>query len=230
MTEEIKITYETLFDLLRREKNREDLQPLEQSFYSDVIAYLAEKVNALESLSSETDPMADNTEREQIRRQLANISKILRDLYERRERKIISLALNKSRTGSEIVSSSTLLKEERQFLDGLVGLFGRYRSGVLHNLLRLKDPAIAEQPAAAAATEDKPKAVEGMQKSSQEEGQEEGQESYEEQPSRVIFVNRVEEFIGPELEIYGPFQPDDEAELPKTIAEMLIKQGHAEPI
>jgi DNA replication initiation complex subunit (GINS family) len=40
---DVKITYETLFDLLRREKNRNELQQLDPSFYLDVVSYLKEK-------------------------------------------------------------------------------------------------------------------------------------------------------------------------------------------
>ena len=40
---EINITYETLFDLLRREKGREELQDLGETFSQDVVSYLEEK-------------------------------------------------------------------------------------------------------------------------------------------------------------------------------------------
>ena len=41
--EEIKITLETLYDILRNEKKREDLQKLNQTFFLDVVSYLKEK-------------------------------------------------------------------------------------------------------------------------------------------------------------------------------------------
>ena len=46
---EITITYETLFDLLRREKSRDELQSLSPTFFIDFIDYLKDKVNILKS-------------------------------------------------------------------------------------------------------------------------------------------------------------------------------------
>ena len=34
---EIKVTYETLYELMRRERNRDELQQLEESFYLDLL-------------------------------------------------------------------------------------------------------------------------------------------------------------------------------------------------
>ena len=36
----IKITLETLYDMLRNEKKKEDLQKLDQAFFFDVVSYL----------------------------------------------------------------------------------------------------------------------------------------------------------------------------------------------
>ena len=40
MAETIRITLETLYDIFRNEKKREDLQKLEDTFFIDVIGYL----------------------------------------------------------------------------------------------------------------------------------------------------------------------------------------------
>ena len=49
-TKEINITYETLFELLKREKDLTDLQKLEPSFFNDFVDYLNEKKNLLDNL------------------------------------------------------------------------------------------------------------------------------------------------------------------------------------
>ena len=46
---DIKITLETLYDILRNEKKKEDLQKLEASFFIDVVGYLREKKALWES-------------------------------------------------------------------------------------------------------------------------------------------------------------------------------------
>ena len=42
-TKEFNISYTTLFELLRREKDREELQKLQKTFFEDVKSYIQEK-------------------------------------------------------------------------------------------------------------------------------------------------------------------------------------------
>ena len=47
---------------------------------------------------------------------------------------------------------------------------------------------------------------------------------------RVLITHPVPKFVGKELEVYGPFNPDEEAELPSEIADILINKGRAKEI
>ena len=103
---DIKITYEVLFDIFRREKNREELQKLDNTFYIDIITYLREKDAIL------NDKISKNESKEELKKltiQLENIHKLLRELYDRRERKIIVMALNKVRIHQNIINTSAML-------------------------------------------------------------------------------------------------------------------------
>src|SRR3990167_7171650 len=111
--QEVVITYETLFELLKREKERTDLQKLEPTFLSDTINYIKDKKKILEAKS---DSVFAADEGRKTERQLENIYKILKELYERREKKIISMALDRSRTKSSLIDTSALLKEEKVML------------------------------------------------------------------------------------------------------------------
>ena len=82
--QEIIITYETLFELLQREKERQDLQKLEPSFFNDVINYIKEKKKILDA---KIDSNFAQEEKRKTERQLENIYKIVKELYERREKK-----------------------------------------------------------------------------------------------------------------------------------------------
>jgi DNA replication factor GINS len=115
----VAITYETLFDLLRREKGREGIQKLPDNFYQDVVAYIAEKKN-----------IGD----EQRDTQLVNIRRILRELYDRREKKILAMAVDKARTGSAIVSLSGLLPEERRLFDDISKELIQHRKEIIEKL------------------------------------------------------------------------------------------------
>ncbi|MFC1800688.1 hypothetical protein ACFLYT_01395, partial [Nanoarchaeota archaeon] len=132
---EVNITYETLFELLRRERDRDEIQKLQNSFFNDVIEYLKEKQIILDKSGEE---MFDDEEKESTRKQVESIRKILKELYTRREKKIINMAINKSITQSNIIDSSALLKEERSMFESLVETLNRYRSDVLNNVLTMK--------------------------------------------------------------------------------------------
>lgn len=204
MAETVNITYETLFEILRREKNREELQELSGSFYSDVINYLEEKKNLLEDVSKRTD-LAALEEKEKLLSQFQTVSRILKDLYERREKKIINMAINKSRTVSNIVSTSSLLGEEKNLFNTIVGVLDKFRNGVLANLLNGKQPGVEEE-----------KTVE---------------EKKEEKTTMLVrFLHSVPKFVGEDMKIYGPFAEEDIANLPAGVASVLINKERAEEV
>ena len=127
MEKEINITYETLFDLLRREKGREELQELGEGFFNDVAEYLQAKREIAEK------GHLDVFDRK-IDVQLQNIRKILRELYERRERKIMNMALTSSRTGAELPGVK-LSEPETGLYSDIKGVLDRHRQQILGSLL-----------------------------------------------------------------------------------------------
>ena len=137
MVQEVVITYETLFELLQREKERADSQKLEPTFFSDTISYIKDKKKILDAKSD--SPFALD-EKKKTERQLENIYKILKELYERREKKIISLALDKSRTKSNLIDTTALLREEKVVFDAIAELLDTYREAILYSVLNEKMP------------------------------------------------------------------------------------------
>jgi len=207
MAQGIVITYETLFDLLKREKERTDLQRLEPTFFGDIISYIKDKKKIIEAKSE--SPSAQE-EHKKTERQLENIHKILKELYERREKKIISLALDKSRTKSSLIDTTAILKEEKAFFDTLTSLLDTYREAILYSMLNEKMPFM--QPI------EKPKAD---FKSALELNK----------PTKLVrFMHHVPKFVGTELEEYGPFEEEDIASLPAEIVNVLISKGRVEEI
>src|SRR3989338_5353305 len=139
--EEINITLETLYDILRNEKKREDLQKLSETFFFDVVQYLREKKKFLEIKRDENNAFA-TAEKEKLEYELRSIKRILKEIYEKREKKIIDIALNRSRTGSDIIDTSAMLKEEKAFYDILLNTLDGFRKGVLLNLFNQQLPNI----------------------------------------------------------------------------------------
>ena len=206
--QEIVITYETLFELLKRERERTDLQKLEPTFFSDTIAYIKDKKKILEA---KNDSVFAIEERKKTERQLENIYKILKELYERREKKIISIALDKSRTKSNLIDTTALLKEEKAVFEALAGLLDTYREAILYSVLNERMPFMQ-------ALEKKP--VEDFKTALE----------LKKLTKLVRFTNAVPKFVGTELEEYGPFGEEDIANLPSEIAQVLISKGKADEI
>ena len=207
--QEVVITYETLFELLKRERERTDLQKLEPSFFSDTINYIRDKKKILDAKS---DSVFASDEKKKTERQLENIYKILKELYERREKKIIALALDKSRTKSNLIDTTALMKEEKVFFDAVTNILDTYRDEILNSVLSEKMPFMQ------AMADKKPK--------------EEFRSALElKKPTKLVrLTSHIPRFVGPELEEYGPFEEEDIANLPVEVAEVLVNKGKAEEI
>lgn len=211
----MSITYEKLFEILRNEKNHEDLQKLDESFFDDVKAYVEEKMGLL-SEKTRLNQFMDGFEQEQtaLRTQIYNIRKLVRDIVERRERKIIDMAINKAKTGSNIIDTSSLLPEERLFFEHQIKTITNFRTEVVDAILRQKTAVMASE--GPTSDENQPKEL-NMAPS------EPGIESLK----KVQILENVPKFVGIDLEIYGPFSNSEEVSLREEIAEMLIKTNKA---
>jgi DNA replication initiation complex subunit (GINS family) len=210
---EMNINYETIFELLRIEKNRDDLQELPETFFDDVLAYSREKQQILDESKAKGD-IFSVTEKDKVATEMMNIRRILKELYERREKKIIHMAINKSRTRSNIIDTSKLMKEERMIFDSIVLTLDKFREGILGNVLDFRQPFIENEKEEAPAAPDKIAPVSAVEK-----------------PTKLVrFIHPVPKFLGKELEVYGPFEEEDMATLPSEIAEVLISKGRAEEI
>lgn len=140
----IKITLETLYDILRNEKKKEELQSLESTFFVDVVSYLKEKSSFLD-LKKDDDDLFASGEKDKLEYEIRSIKRILKEIYEKREKKIIDIALNKSRTGSEIIDTGSMLREEKDFYQKVLDILDLHRKGVLLNLFRAKLPILLDE-------------------------------------------------------------------------------------
>ena len=214
---DVNITYETLFELLRREKTRDELQKLDESFFLDVASYIKDKVDLLEEQRHKQDLFASE-EKAKAEKQIENIRRIIKELYERREKKIIEMAIDASRTPSIVIDTSIMLKEEKQMYDNTLGLLNGFRKGVLFNIQQAKNPEIKEVAAEIQAEESKSEtpAVEAELR------------EVDEDIKKIKITHEIPKFIGSDLNEYGPFQAGDEADVPPKIADVLINKGRAE--
>ena len=233
---EIRITYETLFDLLRREKNREELQALERDFYEQVLAYLKEKESIL---ARKEDNSYFSSEKEKLKIQFQNIRRLVKELYEKREKKIINIALVKARTGSDVIDTSPMLPCELEVFDDLVALFSKYKASILDSIINLGDFNGASRP----VQRGRPAAIRD-----EEVGYSEPEENEDSEPQvhfsrpkeeaakadpadgrKIKILEHLPKFMGRQGEILGPYEKDAVVELDPAIADILVKKGRAQP-
>lgn len=237
----ITITYETLYEILRAEKTKDELQELDENFYVNVLNYLKDKTKILQDAAMKDNIFATD-EVETTRLQISNIKKIIKEIYDRREKKILDIAINKSRTNSDIIDTSNLLLQEQKFFKTITGLLDLFRQGILHQLLLLKEPSIEiecekQETAEQNSTIGKTTAAEPQAQPAQENkeavqatlmpAEEQQTLSVPAGNKKIKITKQTEQFVGKELELYGPFNEGEVTELPGEIADILIGNGKA---
>jgi len=208
---EVNITYETLFELLKREKDMTDLQKLEPSFFDNFVEYLNEKKDML----NKDDALFSYDEKKKVEKQIDNARRLIKEIYERREKKILNIALIKSRTKSHVLDTSSLLDNEKKFLEEIERILNAYRENVIYNVMDGK-PLFQ---------------IKHQEKEAREEIDAANDAGEETKTTKLVrFLYSVPKFVGTELEEYGPFAEEDIANLPLEIVELLIGKGKVEEI
>lgn len=201
--EEIVITYETIFDLLRREKTRSELQNLPKEFSLKIVDY----INTENDLSISQE--LSYTEKEKIKRELVNFKKLLIKLHQIRERKIIDMILLKLKTMNIPPDGNNLTTDEEDLFNNVEKVLIKSRKSFLDNVYsRIKDTSHSNQT----------KTKDISQKQSKNPN------SSSHKIIKVEFIKDMEKFIGPNLENYGPFEVGDTTDLPEIIVDILKKQ------
>ncbi len=228
---EVIITYETLFDILRKEKSKSELQQLPADFYGQVVGYIRELHDLVEASGGIAAP---GSQKSLV--QLRNAQKILRELYERRERKILEMALNRARTESNIVDTGTLLAQERPFYEESAAALTTNKSALLEPVLRGEAPAGVTVP---------PRGEPGSGRGEQSDERPEAsrpslaaaivdpnaptpEEVAVKESCKVKFIVAVPKFLGLHGEVHGPFEPGETATLQGKIAAVLLKKKRVE--
>jgi len=209
----IIITYETLFDILRKESGREDLQEIPETFYADVHVFLDEK-------------KAESHGNQRAAIEYENTQKIVRELYDRRERKLLLLALNKARTESAIIDPSILLPEERTLFDDLVEKLRANKKAVLATLTDSRASVTPTTPVASTPPAQEPVPADPVIEVTQSGEVVLPEPASETTGLRVTFLKAVPKFIGRDMTIFGPFDVGAQTQLPQDVVNVLLKKGH----
>jgi DNA replication initiation complex subunit (GINS family) len=195
---DVVITYETLYEIMNRENKREELQKLEDNFYEETEKYMKEKQNILDQ---PTEEMFAREEKSKTSLQIENAKKIIKNIFHKREKKIIDMALDTSRTGVKIMSTKSMLPAEKELYEKTVRLLIESKKDIMEN----KKPAEPIQ-----------------------ENQEEKSKDLKEAGKTIKFKEDIQKFMGTDLKVYGPYLKENTADLPEIIADLLIRKGKAE--
>ncbi|MFW6014251.1 MAG: hypothetical protein ACOCQG_03690 [Candidatus Nanoarchaeia archaeon] len=234
--QEVVISYETLYEYLRREKNRDEIQKLPQNFSGDVNEYLEKLRQAIKSKKRQVSSFEGDEIRKEENR-LNNLVGLVTDLYQRREKKLISLAITKSRTKAKLADVASLTGEEKEFFNDLVKVMDYYRESILKKMIALGEGEVEKPDLEKADKNTSNVSDEGGNSSVSEtrEVQEPGAQTSVNKDSapqkrRVRFLCAVPKFLDNNVNVLGPFEEGDMASLPSSIADILIKKGRAEEI
>lgn len=226
---DIHITYEALFDILRKERSLNELQPLNEDFWSHVVGYIKDR-------NEQAKTSKGLSETEKMRLQLMNVKRIVKDIYERREKKILNLALNVVKTeSSSFVDTQTMLDIEKELFREILAMLKSYKEGIVSRVFIGKEPDLKKITSSSArkkiieATKDeigsgsvsidqtstKPVATSSSGTSS---------------TISVEFLSDVPRFLGKNKEVMGPYSSGQSATLPKPVADVLIQKGRAKEV
>lgn len=219
-SQEMIISYETVYELLRREKSRDEVQKLPDNFVKE----LSRHVEGLKQQINKKRREIDSFSGEDIRKEeqkYYSLQRIVSELYEKRERKIINMAITKSRTDAKLADVANLIDIEKEFFNSLVEVLNYYREVSLNQFLarqkEVEKPKIPEKGEESAISEQEPK--------------EKPVQPGESKKNRMVrFLHAVPRFFDKEMNVLGPFEPDEIANLPGEIVDILISKGRAEEI
>lgn len=246
--DKINITFETLYDLLSREKKKGEIQQLPNGFFQDLLQYLKTKQSMLERLN--TEDLLYSVERQKRIKEITNIKSIVQELLLKRIQKITDLALISIRTGKDNLADKPLLEEERIIAKNIVEILNMYKTNVIDRAISFKSPCLKEamqekQNEGKGDKINKDNAIIRTEKEDKnskekyfrkEEEIEEGNtkkdetEDKEEQPVLIRIITPVPQFLDENGEVIGPFHEEDIVSLPSKIASILIKKGRAEEL
>lgn len=109
------ITYNELYDALRKERYSEQLQPIPKNFVKEVAAYLKDKKEIADKESSDFSNAVTK-----IKKQFENSIAIFKELMLRRKKKILELAFVAAETGISKRDFENMLAVEKDSFDGIM--------------------------------------------------------------------------------------------------------------
>jgi DNA replication initiation complex subunit (GINS family) len=209
------LTFSELRKIQKKERRQEELSEISENFFLKVGDYLKRK----------KDVSGDN-------REYKNAKRVFRKILSLREDKIVKNARLSLRSNIKASELNMLPREEKLFRE-MKEKFNDHRDRIeeVTEGQKIEENTETEIEEPKEETEEKD---EDRENSSQESSKSEPEEDKENDPAEgyeiVKITSEVPEFMGTDLEAYGPFDAGEEAEIPEDNAEILVNRGNAEQI
>ena len=188
------------FEELREVHRKERASPGILSLEQDFWKNVAEYIN---SKMGKYEELSSSKSRftdkvlSKFERELRNAARVIVEFYALRERKILLLAWSEVAT-DEKTDTRPLTPEEKEFFSRMVSVMKGARTEVLDRALAGERSKVKKE------------------KSEEESGK-----------LKVDVLEDVQEFMGTDLNLYGPYSAGDLVELPEKYAKLLLDKGKA---
>ncbi len=228
------ITYDTIRKAHRAEKQELALQRLPGEFFTMVRGWLDHKQNTQKDIAS--------------LRETESVKRLLVDLINRRQTKIVTAALHTVRGD---VPPKDMTLDEEKFFDGLVNMLKKAGQEVKERMFgydgiieeKLESArAMVEEMKTAAATENNNVTQKTIAKNNadvrntdsvQGTGADKivsGNSIHNDSLMKLKIITDFPSFVDAEMKTHGPFRAGAEAELPNDVAQILLSRKVAEKI
>jgi len=211
------ITFSELRKIQKEERRTDELKQLDDNFFIKVGDYLDRKKDVSE----------DN-------REYKNAKRVFRKILSLREDKIVKnarLSLKSNIKASEL----NMLPREQELFRKMKQEFNHHRDQIQEitneHQGKTNTEEIEKKPEIEENNE-KPEQMEEITEEEEENKEEQNENSFnpEEGYEIVEITSEVPEFMGTDLEAYGPFEEGETTEIPEDNAEILVNRGNAEQL
>jgi hypothetical protein len=222
--------YEDIYEISRNEKFSSDLQELTKEDLRKIKEYFREKEKATHGQNQSTNLFATHN-RAKVQIEIGNASRVIKDLLERRERKLINRAVFNSRVENSIRDTSNMLEIEEELYDQLIFVMKRFRKGFTATIDNEGNypSQIMQKLKLRGDIDIKTHFKEGQKTAKKElknaiKAQVEKNKEESEKLEEYTLTSETPEFYGPNMTKYGPFTVGQKVKLPTKVIELLEAQ------
>ncbi len=154
MGEEDILTYEELRNIQRKERINRSLQPLEPDFLKKVSSYLDKKKELLQKTIGDGNRFSVDMGNK-INNEVSNAQRVLKDIMERRESKIMLQGLMDARAGVPAENVLNMLPLEKGIYKNIFEAISKYRKECFYPLLAgqfVQKELVSDEPLTQAIT------------------------------------------------------------------------------